>query len=174
MDNSGRTTIRSMTLYADNTAPAIAITNPISGQISSNNVFTVQGTVTDNLGLSNVFVQANGGVWIAATNVGAGWSADVVLAAETNVIRAYALDMAGNASQTNSVVFRHIPSAPLTVQINGGGTVTPNYNGAILEIGKNYSMTAQANSGSEFVNWTGSITTTNPMLSFVMQSNLTF
>lgn len=172
-DNSGKTTIRTLVVYADNTAPSITITNPVSGAIVSNGVITVSGTAKDNIGVSNVWVQANSSEWIQVTNT-ANWSANASLVPGTNVIRAYAQDFAGNVSPTNEVGVTHIVSAPLTVQINGGGSVTPNFNGVSLEIGKTYSMTAQAGTGSAFVNWTGSSTTDSPTLTFVMQSNLTF
>jgi len=172
-DNSGRTTIRTVTLYADDTPPSLTITNPVSGQTLSNGLITVRGIAKDNIGLSNIWVQANSDGWIKATGT-ANWAADVNLTPGTNVIRAYAEDFAGNVSSTNEVGLTYIISAPLTVQINGGGTVTPNFNGVLLEIGKTYSMTAQAGAGSSFVNWTGDLTTTDTTLTFVMQSNLTF
>jgi hypothetical protein len=172
-DNSGRTIIRTLTLYADDTAPSLAITNPVAGQISSNGVFTVSGTASDNLAVSNVWVQLNGGAWTKAAGT-ASWSLGLTLAPGTNVIQAYAEDMAGNVSPTNEVDLFYVVSAPLTVHINGGGTVTPDYNGVLLEIGQTYSITAQPGPGSEFVNWTDSITTNSPTLTFVMESNLTF
>lgn len=172
-DNSGRTTIRRLTLYADDTPPTLAITNPVPGQVSSNGIFTVSGTASDNLGLSNVWIQLNGGAWTNATGTSR-WSSQLALTQGTNVIRAYATDLAGNVSPTNEVDLLYVPSATLTVQINGGGTVTPNLNGVLLAIGNTYSMTAQAGAGSAFVNWTGDTNTTSATLTFVMQSNLTF
>jgi hypothetical protein len=172
-DNSGRTTIKTLTLYADDTAPSLTITNPVAGQISSNDVFTVRGTASDNLGLSNVWVQINGGAWTNAIGT-VNWSAQLALAPGTNVIRAYAKDLAGNVSLTNEVDFFHVASATVTVKVNGGGSVTPNLNGVLLAIGNTYSMTAQAGPGSTFVNWTGDVTNDSATLTFVMQSNLTF
>lgn len=172
-DNSGRTTIRRLTIYADNTPPTVTITNPVAGQISSNLTFTVGGTAADNLGLTNVWVQNNGGGWVKATGT-TNWSAGVTLINGTNIIQAYAQDFAGNISPTNQVSLFCIPSAPLTVLINGGGTVSPNFNGVLLEIGRTYSMTATAGKGCSFVNWTGSQETDSPTISFVMASNLTF
>ncbi len=172
-DNSGRSVIRTLTLYADDTAPGISITNPVSGVVVSNSVMTIRGTATDNLGLSNVWVQLNGGAWLQATGT-VNWSLNVSLTPATNVIRAYAQDLSGNVSSTNEVGLTYIVSAPLTVQINGGGTVSPNLNGVLLEIGRTYSITAQPGAGCSFVNWTGSLTTNSPTLTFVMQPDLTF
>ena len=82
---------------------------------------------------------------------------------------------AGNPSLTNSVSFVYVMTASLVVQTNGKGTVSPNYNGQFLAIGQNYSMTATAmpESGFVFTNWTGSLPTNNPKLTFRMASNLT-
>jgi hypothetical protein len=62
--------------------------------------------------------------------------------------------------------------ASVAVQINGGGKVTPDYDGEILPVGKKYTMTAKPNTGNLFAGWTGSIATNTPTLSFIMQSNL--
>jgi hypothetical protein len=75
---------------------------------------------------------------------------------------------------TDKVSFVYVLTAPLTVLINGNGTVSPNYNGAQLQIGENYSMTARAKAGFGFTNWTGSWTTNGATLKFTMASNLTF
>src|SRR5688572_1222752 len=85
--SSGHTTIRTLSIFADDTAPSMAITNPVSGQISSNDVATIKGTAADNLALSNIWVQANGGPWTNATGT-VNWAADLPLVDGTNVIRA--------------------------------------------------------------------------------------
>ena len=86
-----------------------------------------------------------------------------------------ALDNSGaNLSGTNQVSFIYVVSATLTVSTNGLGSLSPNYNGALLQIGKSYSMTATAAAGFAFVNWTGNITTNGATLQFTMASNLTF
>jgi len=70
----------------------------------------------------------------------------------------------------------YVVSAALTVLTNqpGWGVLSTNYNGVPLQIGKTYSVTATAKPGFAFTDWTGSLTTTNPILTFVMASNLTF
>src|SRR5262249_54571233 len=62
----------------------------------------------------------------------------------------------------------------LEVTISGNGTVSPNLNGKMLMVGKSYTMTARPSAGSVFVNWTGSSSSSSPVLMFVMQSNLVF
>jgi len=62
----------------------------------------------------------------------------------------------------------------LTVDINGPGTVKPNYDDQLLKVGKTYSMTAKAGNGVNFINWTGSISSPNLTLIFEMASDLVF
>jgi len=73
----------------------------------------------------------------------------------------------------------YIPIAALTVQTNGTGIISPNnYNGAMLQIGQNYSLTAHGMNGWVFTNWSsctnGTLTiyTNNPAAAFVMCGNL--
>lgn len=185
-DSSGRTVIRRLTLYADNTPPGLSITNPAPGFIASNGLFTVRGTATDNLGVSNVWVQFNGGAWTNASGK-ANWSKNLALvytnvvgAAFTNVISAYAEDFAGNVSPTNQVLLPYFRSDRLHLRTFGGGSAKPDLDGVFLQISNTYSITAKAVPGSTFSNWMATIGTNapfvftnSPTISFVMQSNLT-
>ena len=86
------------------------------------------------------------------------------------------VDTSGNASPTNSVAFKYIPSATLTVQTNGLGSITPVDNGKLLAIGTNYTLTASPAKNWLFSNWVASgsenFVSNNPVLKFTMQSNL--
>jgi hypothetical protein len=62
--------------------------------------------------------------------------------------------------------------APMTMLTRGLGTVTPNLNGAMLEIGKTYQLKAVPGRGQVFGGWEG-FDSTSATLSFVMKSNLT-
>ena len=168
----------------DITPPTLTITSPKPGQNVSNAAFTVTGTAHDNVAVSNVFYQFDGGSWMLATpgnTTWSNWTANVTLTTPgLNTVRAYAVDTSGNVStNTNTVSFFYVVTAPLVVQTNGRGTVSPNYNGQSLANGSNYSMTATAATGFRFTNWTGgtnlpfSVLTNNARLSFPMESNLT-
>ncbi len=68
-------------------------------------------------------------------------------------------------------------TAPLTVQIIGGGAVSPNDNGKLLKLGKVYTLKAESNREWFFAGWTGaagseSFASNNLVLHFTMQSNL--
>jgi hypothetical protein len=75
------------------------------------------------------------------------------------------------------VVFTYAPGAVMTVQTNGAGTIKPDYNGKVLEIGKSYKMTAKAvKNSSVFTDWTYSpgadIVTNKTAITFVMRPDL--
>ena len=80
------------------------------------------------------------------------------------------LTMGGPITETAS--FTGTPGNRLTVVVNGAGTVSPNYNGQALQVGRSHVVTAQPNPGNVFTSWTGSLITTNPALSFVMSNGL--
>ena len=171
-------------IYVDKIPPVLAITNITGGMLVSNASFTVMGTATDNVAVAAVYYSLSNaviktGFALAATaNNWANWSTNVTLTPGTNTIRAYAVDTSGNISTTNTVIFDYVPSAILTVSTNGLGSLNPNYNGALLQIGKSYSITATAGTGFTFANWTSgtnlplTIITNGTTVQFLMVSNL--
>jgi hypothetical protein len=166
----------------DSIKPTNRITLPTPGLLVSNVSYTVTGTATDNVHISYVMYQLNGAGWNPAltSNGWTNWIAPVTLLPQTNIIQAYAADSFGNISATNSVSCVCILNTPLTVGTNGLGTVSPNYNGTLLQVGAAYLMTATvtAGKGFAFTNWTGGtnlplvVLTNGATLKFVMQSNL--
>ena len=178
--NQPATTNGTYVLIPDGIKPTNHITLPTAGLTVSNASYTVAGTASDNVFLAGVRYQLNGTGWnLAATGNGwTNWTAAVSLISGTNLVQAYSVDAAGNVSATNSVSFVCVLNTPLTVSTNGRGSITPNYNGTFLTIGKSYSLKAKAVSGFVFSNWTGGIfspqnvLTNGATLKFVMQSNL--
>ena len=136
------------------------------------------GKTGDNVAVGTVNYSLNGSDWTAATtgNGWTNWTAGVNLTTGTNTLQAYAVDTSGNASPTNTVRFVYLVRLPLTVHLNGKGSVNPNYNGALLAINENYAMTANASPGFVLTNWTdgyGSTLTNRATLRFTMMTNLT-
>lgn len=70
--------------------------------------------------------------------------------------------LSANAANTDTV----------TVQVVGGGSVTPNYNGQALTAGKQYTLNAKPKGGFAFTGWTGSYVSSQPKLSFVLSSDV--
>jgi hypothetical protein len=175
-DGAGNSATNVIRIISDTVRPTLALTSPTANQRWSNAVFTVRGTARDNRAVAAVWCQTNG-VWgsVSTANGWTNWNVAVSLVPGTNTVRAYSQDAAGNLSPTQSVSFIYVLSDHLVVQTNGRGTVSPNYNGRVLEIGKSYTMTATAASGFAFTNWTtcaGEVLTNKPVIRFVMQSNL--
>jgi hypothetical protein len=88
-----------------------------------------------------------------------------------------ALDYALNESPVVTLRVFFVVNSPLTIEVSGTGSVAPNLNGATLEVGRGYSITATPGAGSLLSNWTGNgasglISSCNATLNFVMQSNL--
>jgi hypothetical protein len=167
--------------FVDVTKPTNTITAPTSGQRVSNAVFMVTGTARDNVAVSTVWYQLNGGGWTNASSANGwtNWAAGVTLAPGTNVVQACAVDTAGNISTTNSVSFQFVATNQLQIRAIGLGTISPNYSNAWLEIGRKYSITSTPAAGFVFTNWVistnwiGGATTTKSNLQFMMASNLT-
>jgi hypothetical protein len=170
--------------FVDTNKPVLAITNLVAGQMVSNAAFTVMGWATDNVAVAGVYCSlsnslVNTGFGLVPTaNNWLNWSTNETLVAGTNTIRAYAVDTSGNVSTTNSVNLDYVVSAILTVSTNGLGSLNPNYNQALLQIGKNYSITATPGTGFMFTNWTGGTSlplaflTNGATIQFLMVSNL--
>ena len=91
--------------FVDVTKPANKITAPIAGQHMTNALATVVGTASDNWRVAGVWYQLNNGAWnpTATTNGWTNWTTTLQLIAGTNTVKAYAMDLAGNFSMTNSV-----------------------------------------------------------------------
>jgi hypothetical protein len=166
---------------ADYALPTNQIVAPVSGQKWSNSVFAVTGTARDNIGMGTVFYSLNNSDWTNATSANAwtNWTATVSLVPGTNTIRAYALDLSGNVSTTNTATVIYIVSAPLLVRITGMGTISPNYNNVFLPVGQTYNVTSTPAAGFAFTNWMvstnwiGGTIFTRTNLQFLMVSNLT-
>ena len=93
--------------FLDVTKPILTITAPTSGQHMTNALATVVGTASDNWKVTGVWYQLNGGTWNqpGTTNSWTNWMTTVELQNATNNIEAYAVDLGGNFSTTNSVSF---------------------------------------------------------------------
>jgi hypothetical protein len=144
----------------------------------TNGTVVIRGTAADNDSLDRVMYQLSTGEWTNAvtTNDWENWTAEFSPVSGRNTVRAYSVDRQGNVSASAAVVFTYVPGAIMEVQTNGTGTITPAYNGKVVEIGKSYKMTAKAVKNSPFINWTygigGPVAKSKPDISFVMQSNL--
>ncbi|MGP8198399.1 MAG: choice-of-anchor tandem repeat GloVer-containing protein [Limisphaerales bacterium] len=172
-------------------SPVVAISSPTANQRTAAPAF--KGTASGHFPITNVIcslANANGFATLAA---GAGalsnWSIALVPSPGTNFLSVYCVDVNGNRSATIYRKFFYNVPARLTVNNAGTGSGsirgvaivagnTPPADGAMLNIGEGYKITAIPDKASLFSNWVGSAgggvleRSGNPALSFVMQSNL--
>lgn len=63
------------------------------------------------------------------------------------------------------------PPPPTLISVTGNGTLSPDLSQQTLIPGTTYTVTAVPGPGQEFAGWSGSITSTNPTVTFVMTSD---
>jgi hypothetical protein len=165
-----------MNFTPDTTAPKVTISSPAAGAKVTNSTVTVTGTATDNVGLDHVEIRLENATgtndYVVADGTNS-WSAVVDgLIPGTNTVRVRAIDISGNISTTVARAFKYVIVSPLTLTVNGSGTVTPNLNGQALEIGTSFTVVAKPGIGSVFDGWSGDLSSPGVSLTFVMQSNL--
>lgn len=163
--------------FTDIGKPLVSIANiPVTGMIS-NSLFSIKGKASDNLAVANVYYNLNDSGWNSAdtTNNWTNWTGLVSLNPGTNYIAISAKDDAGNYSISNSFRLIYVVSGILTINTNGKGYISPVGNGALLQIGKEYTLAATPGIGFVFSSWSdasSTLATNKPALKFVMKSNL--
>jgi len=163
------------------TPPRIVITNgPANFSRQNSSQVTLSGTARDNIGVDHVEYRLEYGPFLGSPGTNGlaegttNWLANIHLVPGNNAIHLRSLDFAGNTSSELTRFYTYVVTQALTVQITGSGTVSPNLNGRVLEIGKPYQMTARPSAGSIFAGWDGlAHTNYSSTLNFVMESNLT-
>ncbi|MGZ4962705.1 MAG: immunoglobulin domain-containing protein [Limisphaerales bacterium] len=192
-----------LTVYSGTTAPIVTTTWPAANtsipnghKYSNGAVVTIapdvplSGAVRDDGVITDVAVTRIVPSWapltFSPTLVGPDnakvWTNVVSLVDGTNTFRIVATDSAGLTGTVLRTIFLRTTNR-LTVITNGYGTTAPAgvvvfgaaRNGAWLQIGRNYSITATPKSGNWFVNWTdasGTVLGTKAALTFCMTNDL--
>ena len=170
--------------------PTVAITDgPRNFARVTESPITLSGTASDNIGVDHVefsvvsgpFLQ-NPGPFVPAEGT-ENWTAQVPLQPGKNAVRARSVDLANNKSAIVTRFYTYIAQAPLTIVLNGDGTVVPNLDGRDLELGKTYTVAARPAVDQIFARWeirtnadlsltNGVVFTSRATLSFQMRSNL--
>ncbi|MDB6024975.1 MAG: hypothetical protein JWM68_1198 [Verrucomicrobiales bacterium] len=167
-------------MQVDSSRPEVVITSPESDERLTNGFsITMTGTASDvGGGLARVKYRLNGGSLSDAAGT-TNWTAPLTLLPGTNLVEVKSVDLGGNESDVLSRTFFCATFANLTLIINGSGTIvstptpygTPT-NGARLETGRSYTVTAIPGVSSLFSNWSGTTTYPAAEYVFIMQSNL--
>ncbi len=92
--------------FVDTNKPTLTITTPTANQRMTNALANIIGTASDNWQVTGVWYQLNSNAWNTAntTNSFTNWtSTTLTLMAGTNIIKAFAQDLGGNYSLTNTL-----------------------------------------------------------------------
>jgi hypothetical protein len=151
--------------------PSVTIASPAEGASLSNQLVVVRGTASDNVAVERVEYQLNDGAFILAEGT-ENWQVRLALAPGTHRIRVRSTDSAGHVSLSVVRTLHYYDTGSLQVRMTGAGTVTPNLNGAPLELNKRYQLTATPAIGYAFSNWSGGVVGSARQLEFMMEPNL--
>lgn len=128
----------------DTRPPVIAIQSPLTDSLVSDPLLVVSGSARESFpldsGISNILIQVNNQPRTNALGTES-WAATVTLPPGTNVIRAFAVDYAGNTSEADSIVVRYLNPTndyfALSAQLEGtGGFVSSSNEQATKEHGE--------------------------------------
>jgi hypothetical protein len=171
--------------------PVVTISTPAENARTTAPVFA--GTAFGHFSIATVTCSLANTSGSATLSAGAGmvsnWSIALIPAPGANTLTAYCVDVNGNKSTVVSRRFFYKVPSPLSVVVEGPGNGgykgtssvpgdTPPANGALLNVGESYSITALPDKSSLFSNWVSAagnsapVASDTPRLSFVMQSNL--
>jgi hypothetical protein len=174
--NASSQVVLNLNFQPDTKSPTVSITSPAANAKLTNSTVVVQGKAADDLGVALVQIRLEnaGGTNEYQSAIGTNtWTATVTnLMPGLNTVRARAFDASSNVSATVTRSFNYVIVSPLTLTVSGNGTVTPNLNGQLLQVGANFTVTAKPGVGFIFAGWTIGVAADNPKLTFTMQSNL--
>lgn len=155
----------------DFTPPKVFISVPVANARISNANVIVQGTASDDRLVTEVLYSLNGGAFTNASGTNL-WLAPITLLPGTNTFAVKSVDGASNVSAVVTRKFIHVVTSPLDLQITGAGSVTPNYDGRLLEVGRRYTLTATPAVSNLFAFWSGDTSAVTATLTFTMVSNM--
>lgn len=96
----------------DETSPTISITSPYNEQPFTTNTISINGTASDNVGISKVEVKIGPGMWQIASGT-TSWSKQVTLSSGSNTIYVRATDTSGNVARTSVTVVSSVPTSDM-------------------------------------------------------------
>lgn len=166
----------------DSSGPGLSINSHSNGDTVSNSTISLSGTASDsgrgNNGISSVTVNGVGASGGTASGSGtANWSRSLTLSQGANNITVVARDNSSNQNSTNqSITLFYQPVQNYTIAISAspsaGGTVSGS---GTFAAGSSRTVTASANSGYSFANWTenGGVVSSSASYTFTLNGNRT-
>ncbi len=162
----------------DVVGPVLAVSNPVANLVITNGTVTVSGSAYDNVAVSNVVVEVLGYTNLLVSSTNGAFTATLTnLPPGTNVIVVKASDYSTNLTGVTRRIFHRV-KAPISLAIDGSGTISGATDGMPLEVGRAYTLVAKPAKGHLFAAWsegTNSSAITNQFsstLKFVMETNL--
>ena len=154
--------------------PTVTVLTPIQNARVTNPFVVVTGKAGDNVAVAAVLAQLNDSPLFTILSGTSNWSGGFALVPGTNMLRFKARDLLGNESIPVLRNIYLVVTNPVSIANTGQGAIAGLTNGQIVEVGKGYKLTAAARAGNLFSNWSGAISSTNPVLNFIMPSNAAF
>jgi surface antigen len=141
--------------FLDVTRPTNTITAPTAGQHMTNALATVVGTARDNWKVAGVWYQLNNGAWnlvTTTTNNYTNWTQTVTLVAGTNTLKAYAVDLGGNYSTTNSLSV--VSSNTFMLQLAFTNALPLKTNGLVFSLQLSKGLNGHIQVSTNLTSWT--------------------
>jgi BspA type Leucine rich repeat region (6 copies)/Bacterial Ig domain len=144
--------------FVDVTRPTNSITAPTAGKHMTNALATVVGTAKDNWKVVGVWYQLNNGSWNLSptTNGWTNWTTTLQLVVGTNTVKAYAMDLGGNFSATNSLNI--VSSNTFKLQLAFTNTLPLKTNGLVFSLQLSTGLNGHIQVSTNLTSW---ITLTN-------------
>jgi len=140
--------------FVETSRPTLTITAPTSGQHMTNALATVVGTAKDNWKVAGIWYQLNNGAWnaTATTNGWTNWTTTVELSSGTNTLKAYAMNLGGNFSTTNSVSM--VSSNTFKLQLAFTNALPLTTNGLVFSLELSTGLNGHIQVSTNLTSWT--------------------
>jgi len=140
--------------FVETNRPTLTITAPTAGQQMTNALATVTGTTSDKWGVAGVRYQLNNAAWntSATTNGWTNWTSTVELTSGTNTVKAYALNLGGIFSTTNSVSI--VSSNTFMLQLTFSNSVPLKTNGLVFSLELSTGLNGHILVSTNLTTWT--------------------
>ena len=140
--------------FLDVTRPTNTISAPTAGQHMTNALATVVGTAKDNWKVAGVWYRLNSDPWnlVNTTNFYTNWTKTVTLLAGTNTLKAYAVDLGGNYSTTNSLSV--VSSNTFMLQLAFTNALPLKTNGLVFNLQLSKGLNGHIQVSTNLTSWT--------------------
>ena len=144
-----------LTTFVETSRPTLTIVSPANNQHMTNALATITGANSDNWGISGVWYQLNSNAWnyvATTTNSYTNWTQIVMLRSGTNTVSAYAQNLGGNYSLTNTVSF--VSSNTFALQLVFTNAVPLKTNGLAFILDVSIGLNGRIEVSTNLLNWT--------------------